>query len=199
MFRRNRPRRRPFRMRRAMRALFDPNGRLAQEAREVFDEANALYAQAEYEDAAERFTQLAEMAQQFSRPRRAIQLHLRAFDAWVKAKQPANALQQARTAVGFIFTASRPRVALNVVQEVVNELRANGYSAEADAFAREVNERLAGHGLALATTTASGPAEPPPPPKKFPATCPRCGGRLPRSFGEDEIECDYCGTVVRGE
>ncbi len=198
MFRRNRPRRRPFRMRRAIRALFDSSGRLAQEAREEFDEANDLYANAEYAQAAEGFAHLAEMAQQFSRPRRVVQLHLRAFEAWVKARQPAAAVQQARTAVEFITASGRPRVAFNVIREVLGELRAAGYHAEADALARDVNERLAGLGAPLASTPASAPAEPPPP-KKFPGACPQCGGRLPRSFGEDEIECDYCGTVIRGE
>src|SRR5689334_17290187 len=100
MFRRNRPARRAARrMRRVFGTLFNPSGALAGEARQAFDEANQFYANGDYEEAAEGFAELATTAAQFSRPRRVIQLHLRTYEAWLAAKQPTNAVNEARTAI----------------------------------------------------------------------------------------------------
>ncbi len=203
MFRRNRPfrrSRRPFRPLRGLGALFNPNGALAPEAREAFEEANELFDGGEYAEAAERFTELAELAQNFNRPRRAIQLQLRAYDAWLKARQPANALKQAQAVLNIVFTTGKLRAGLNIARQVIDELRAAGFKAEADILTKETNERLAAHGLSLASSAAPAPdAAPAPRPGKLPTACPQCSGRLPRSFGEDEIECDYCGSIIRAE
>jgi hypothetical protein len=188
MFRRNRPHR-PFRRLRG--SLFNPNGSLAADARQAFDEANALYDGGDFAGAAGQFAHLAEQARNFNRPRRVVQLHLRAFEAWVKAKDGDQALAEARAAL--TVASVYPRRAGRMAQAVIAELQANGFSAQASALAKEVN------GL-LGPSQAGGAAVAPAPARlKFPAACPQCGGRLPRSFGEDELECDYCGSVVRAE
>ncbi len=187
MFRRNRP----MRGRRLFRGgLFNPNGALGAEAREAFDEANALYQAGNYAEAAPQFAHLAEVAQTFNRPRRVVQLHLRAFDAWVLAKNGDQALTEARAALA-IASGRRPRQAARMVEALKAELQANGFTAQAAALGGNATP------VASAPQAAAAPAAPPPQ-YKFPTTCTQCGGRLPKSFGEDEIECDYCGTVVRG-
>jgi hypothetical protein len=190
--------RRPFR--RLVGALFNPDGALAAETREAFDDAVDLYDSGQYADAAERFAHLAEMAQNFNRPRRTVQLRMRACDAWLKAKQPANAVRHARTAIGMVAGAGRLKAAANIARQVIGDLRAAGYASEANTLTKEINDRLAAHGLSLTQSPAVEQSpESASPQLKFPAACPQCGGRLPRSFGEDEIECDYCGTVIRAE
>lgn len=189
--------RRPFR--RLAGALFNPNGTLFAEAQEAFDDAVELYDSGNYADAAERFAHLAEMAQNFNRPRRTVQLRMRACDAWLKAKQPANAVRHARTAIGIVTGSGRPKVALNMARQVIDDLHAAGYAAEAKAFAKEINDRLAGQGLSLAPGPTVEQSQAAARRGALPGVCPQCGGRLPRSFGEEEIECDYCGSVIRAE
>jgi hypothetical protein len=190
--------RRPFR--RLMGALFNPNGTLFAEAQEAFDDAVDLYDSGQYNDAGERFAHLAEMAQNFNRPRRTVQLRMRACDAWLKAKQPANAVRHARTAIGMVAGAGRLKVAVNIARQVIEDLRADGYASEANAFTKEINDRLAVHGVSLAQSPAVEQSPQPAPQRgTLPSVCPQCSGRLPRSFGEDEIECDYCGSVIRAE
>lgn len=190
MFRRNRP------IRRLLGALFNPNGGLADDARQAFDEANGHYARGEYADAAQGYAHLAETARAFNRPRRVVQLHLRAFDAWLGAGQGDSALAEARAALS--LAAARPRRAAKVAESVQAELQSRGFGAQAAALAREFPGLLPA--AAQPTPSAApAPAPAPAPHLKFPSACPQCGGRLPRAFGEDELECDYCGTVVRGE
>jgi hypothetical protein len=178
--------------------LFRPNGGLADEARQTFDEANASFDSGEYAEAAEGYSHLAELAQDFNRPRRVVQLYLRTFESWCKAKQGGNALKAAKAALN--VASARPRAAARIATEVIAELKANGFHAEASSLTNEVNNLLSGFGLSLANATPadSTPAAAPRQ-YKFPTTCPQCGGRLPRSFGEDELECDYCGSVIRAE
>lgn len=192
MFRRNRPRR-PARWLRG--APFNPNGGLAADARQAFDEANALYDGGDFAGAAGQFAELAGLARNFNRPRRVVQLHLRAFEAWVKAGEGDQALAEARAAL--TVAGAHPRRAGRIAQALVAELQANGFNAQASALAGE-STGMPGPGEAggAAVAPAGGPA---PARLKYPAACPQCGGRLPRSFGEDELECDYCGTVVRAE
>lgn len=194
MFRRNRPRR-P--LRRMLGGLFRPNGGLADEARQAFDEANTLFDNGDYAEAAEQYTHLAELAQNFNRPRRVVQLYLRAFDAWCKAKQGNQALAAAKAALK--VASARPRAAARIVTEVIAELKANGFNSEASLLTNEVNSLLSGFGLSLANATPSDSTPAAPERGKLPSLCPQCGGRLPRAFGEDELECDYCGTIIRAE
>jgi len=201
MFRRNRPvRRAARRMRRTLNTIFNSTGALGGEAREAFDEANQFYTNGQYQEAAEGFAELAATAAQFSRPRRVVQLHLRAYEAWLAAKQPANAVAQARSAIS-MAAGIRPRKAARIAQQVLEDLQAAGYTKEADDLARELNAQLTGQSFSI---PAASPVGTPPAPDKTPSArlpnaCPQCGGRLPRAYGDDEVECDYCGSVIRAE
>jgi hypothetical protein len=189
---------RPFRQ--LIGALFNSNGALVADAREIFNDAKELYDSGRYADAAERFAHLAALSQNFGRPRRTVQLRMHAYEAWLKAKQPSNALLHVRTAIAMVLGAGRPKVALQMARQIVEDLQMAGYKTEAATFAKEVNERLAAHGLSLATKAPAGaPAKTAPQPKQLPTTCPQCGGRLPRAYEENEVECDYCGSIVRAE
>ena len=189
---------RPFRQ--LTGALFNSSGALVADARQAFDDAKELYDSGRYADAAERFAHLAALAQNFGRPRRTVQLRMYAYEAWLKAKQPSNALLHVRTAIAMVLGSGRPQVALHMARQIVEDLRTASYKTEADTFAKEVNGRLAAHGLSLAAKAPAGaPAEAASQPKKLPATCPQCGGRLPRAYDENEVECDYCGSIIRAE
>ncbi len=199
MFRRNRPiRRTARRLRRSFGTLFNPNGALAGEARQAFDEASQLFDNGQYQEAAEGFAELATSATQFSRPRRVVQLHLRAYEAWLAAKQPANAVTEARSAINAAVSV-RPRKAARITQQVIEDLRAAGYTQEAEAFAKELNAGLMGQAFSVPVGPASPAATEKTPAPKLPSMCPQCGGRLPRAYGDDEVECDYCGSVIRAE
>jgi hypothetical protein len=171
--------------------LFNPNGALVAEAREAFDQATTLYDSGNFAEAAAEFSHLAQVAQSLGRPRRVIQLHLRAFDAWINAKNGDQALAEARAALD--IANRRPRKAARMAEALIADLQANGFTAQANA--------LAGNAGLPTPTVAEAQKEAAAPQKHgtFPSTCPQCGGRLPRSFGEDEIECDYCGTVIRAQ
>jgi len=187
MFRRNRP----LRGRRLFRgSLFNPNGALAAEARQAFDEATGLYDSGQYAEAAAQFSHLAEVAQTFNRPRRVVQLHLRAFEAWINAKDGDQALTEARAALE--IANRRPRKAARLAQSLIAELQAQGFTAQANALAGNA-------GLPTPTVAEAQKEVVAEKHGTFPTTCPQCGGRLPRAYGEDEIECDYCGTVIRAQ
>jgi hypothetical protein len=193
MFRRNRANRRAARqLRHLTGSLFNPNGGLAAEARQAFAEASQLYNEGSYPDAARQFAELAATAARFNRPRRLVQLHLRAYESWLAAKNPAEAIPHGRQAIA-TAALHRPRQASQMAQQIIADLRAAGYTAEANALATELTAHLG------EPSTASQPIPPPNPPLTFPTICPQCGGRLPRAYGDDEIECDYCGTIIRGQ
>ncbi|MBI3243333.1 MAG: hypothetical protein HYZ49_13670 [Chloroflexi bacterium] len=194
-FRPNRNRRnRPFR--RLVGSLLGPNRQLANDARAMLDEANRLFDAGEYAEAAHSLSQLAEMAQANNLPRRAIQLHIRAAEAHLKSNQAAGAVEHGRAALAMLIQAGGQRRALKLAPQIVGELRAAGFSAEATAFEKEINERLAGLGLTLAST----PAAPQPRPRRSLAShCSQCGAQLRWTDDADEVECEYCGTIARAE
>ena len=176
---------------------FRPNGGLADEARQAFEEANTLFDTGDYAEAAKHYTHLAELAQNFNRPRRVGQLYLRAFEAWCRAKQGGQALAAARA--GLQVATTRPKVAARIATEVIAELKTNGFNSEAGLLTTEVNGLLSGFGLSLATAPPTDSTPAAPERGQLPNLCPQCGGRLPRSFGEDELECHYCGAIIRAE
>lgn len=187
MFRRNRP----LRARRLFGGgLFSPNGALAADARQAFDQANAQYAAGQYAEAAAQYSHLAEVALTLGRPRRVIQLHLRAFDAWLAAKNGDEALHDARSALA--LANRRPRKAARLAEALITDLRTRGFPNQANALAGVSGIPAAEMAQAQKEVATQKPLV-------FPTVCPQCGGRLPKAYGEDEIECDYCGTVVRGQ
>lgn len=189
-------------VRRATRALPGPENERRKQRRESARQGFTLSGQRKYAEAAEIFTRLAAESLQYN------ELFLAQLDCrqacmlWLRAKQPANALEQART----ILRIRSDRGLLGSL-ETVNDLRRlagefhlAGYDREAETFLKELNERLAALGLSLVEASAADPVpEAASSAGKLPAACPQCGGRLPRASGEDEIECYYCGSIVRAE
>ncbi len=187
-------RNRPFR--RLVGSLLGPNRQLANDARAMLDEANRLFDSGQYAEAADLLSQLAKMAQANDLPRRAIQLHIRAAEAHLKSGQAAGAVEHGRSALAMLVQAGGHRRALKLAPQIVGELRAAGFAVEAAMFEKEVNERLAGLGLALSST--SNPPQPRPP-RKLVSHCTQCGAQLRWTDDADEVECEYCGTIARAE
>ncbi len=195
-FRPNRNRRnRPFR--RLVGSLLGPNRHLRNDARAMLDDANRLFDAEQYGEAAELLSQLAEMAQANDLPRRAIQLHIRAAEAYLKSGQAAGAVEHGRSALALLVQAGGHRRALKLTPQIVGELRAAGFTAEAAAFEKEINERLAGLGLAPTSTPAAAPQ--PKPRRNLASHCSQCGAQLRWTDDADEVECEYCGTIARVE
>ena len=94
--------------------------------------------------------------------------------------------------------AGMQRRALKLAPQIVGELRAGGFTVEAAAFEKEVNERLAGLGLSLAPSS-NPPQSKPPRTRKLASHCSQCGAQLRWTDDADEIECEYCGAIARAE
>jgi tetratricopeptide (TPR) repeat protein len=194
-FRPNRNRRnRPFR--RLVGSLLGPNRQLANDARAMLDDANRLFDAGQYAEAADSLSQLAGMAQTNDLPRRAIQLHIRAAEAYLKSGQAARAVEHGRAALAMLAQAGQHRRALKLAPQFVGELRAAGFTAEAAAFEKEINERLAGLGLTLTPTLV---APQPSPLRNLATHCSQCSAQLRWTDDADEVECEYCGTIARAE
>lgn len=177
-----------------------PQRNLGDRARQLLDEANRLFDTGQFAPAADMLAQLADGAEAHGMPRRAAQLHLRAGQAYMKSRNAAAAVGHARHALAiFAGVGLAGRVAV-VLPRLIAELRAAGFQVEADSFEREANEKLAAHGLALACPQPA--AAPPSTPRTLnqPTKCPQCGAQLRwLDRGDDEMECEYCGTIVRAE
>jgi hypothetical protein len=116
----------------------------------------------------------------------------------MKSRNAVAAVGHARQALAiFVGVGMAGRVAV-VLPRLIAELRAAGFEAEADSFEREANEKLAAHGLALARPQPA--AAPPSTPRALnqPTKCPQCGAQLRwLDRDDDEMECEYCGTIAR--
>lgn len=117
-----------------------------------------------------------------------------AFQMWIKAKRVDKALQQAREVLRVLSDGNILDTSTEDLSQMVGELYVAGYTAEAEAFSKEVNTQLAAHGLKPnPTPDEAGAAHP----TKIPVVCPNCGAALPRADGADEVQCDYCGSTIR--
>lgn len=112
-----------------------------------------------------------------------------AFRMWLKAKDAGKALQQAHAVFHVLDDTGWLKRSMEQVLDLklmIDELKAAGYTDEADTFAGELNQKLGEFGLML-KPVSTGHA---------PAVCPSCGAPLPRSAAGDEIICPFCGYVV---
>lgn len=175
-----------------MGALFGAGGELATQAREALDEANKLFDESKFAEAGEALSELAELATQHQRPRRAAQMHYRAFDSFLKAGAASEALAQAKQALNLAGQLGKPGKAIKLAQHLIAELQTAKFSKEAEELTREVNALLSKRGVSLAATPE---AAPPPAPKPHASNCAKCGARL-RWMDDEEVECEYCGTIT---
>ncbi|MBI3762993.1 MAG: tetratricopeptide repeat protein [Chloroflexi bacterium] len=210
MFRR-RPRR-PFR--RMIRPLgpgffggpLMPGRGLGARPMQLLERANQLMASGEYDEAADIFGQLADAAEEHDMPKRAAHLHLQTARALLELGEPDDALARVKRGLGLFAAIGKTRRVAQLVPRIVEEFRARGFNAQADAVAALTPQALTPQALTLHTLTPQ-----PPLPKgegerrrgTLPAKCPHCGGAVRSDEVEwidaTSAECDYCGSVVKTE
>jgi hypothetical protein len=205
MFRRNRPLRKSGQQGltgRLTQAYLDSEVKSDEAIHKKLQRANDLYEKGLFKQAAISYENLAKGAIRFRHPRRSAQLYMRAFDAWGQDQQIDSALSAARAAL-HIIVKHRPAIALNTARYIAETLVANGYRDEAFAFAEEISSNLKINNQIFSRNdiiaVAANADETILKQSKLPNTCPQCGGRLPRAYGDEEVECDYCGSVIRAE
>lgn len=116
-----------------------------------------------------------------------------AFNYWIKAGNPENALRNARDALRVIGDSDWITDSVDTVDDVckmVGELYGAGYAPAADVLANEINAKLVAHKLPARFETKHG---------KFPTACPQCGGVLPFTYSDSSVTCPFCSSAVRAE
>lgn len=122
-----------------------------------------------------------------------------AFEEWLNAKEPQNALRQALEALRLLcdddgkWIKSDNGENADEVISMVSQLYAAGYPEQASELAAEANKQFEKYGLTV--RCAAEPVIR----SKFPAVCEQCGGRLPESPFAIAIECPFCHTIIYAE
>jgi hypothetical protein len=153
------------------------------------DDVSKFQTHGQYAEAAETYARLAAMYLNDNPLIYAGYCH-DAFRMWLKAKDVENALLQAHNAFRVLDDAGWLRRSMEQVldlKQMIDELKAAGYPAEANSFANELDRKLAEFGLMLRPVSGG----------KLPTICPACGAPLPYSNFEDEIKCSSCGHITR--
>lgn len=156
----------------------------------LFHQANQAYNARRYAEAAPLFVTLSETARQTNRPRRAVQLRLRAADSYGRAGNKEMALAEAQKVLQFVQRRGQPEQLAHVMGRVVAVLEELGWSAEAATLQQKF-----GVGRVIAQPAVAQRR------LQLPAQCPHCLGPV-RS---DEVEwidnrsaaCAYCGGTIR--
>jgi len=165
-------------------------------------EAYRLDYAGKYPEAAGVFTRLAESEVQSNELIYQLYNHY-AFNMWLKAKNVEAATEVARDVLRVLSKANwltKSSDAVDDLSKMVGELYVAGFTTQANAFSKEINDQLVAHGLAPRSTTAGAPASQPETRVgvgRLPSICPECGGMLPDTGHEDEVKFPYCGSVVR--
>jgi hypothetical protein len=157
--------------------------------RTLEEEVSKLQTHGQYAEAAEVYAQLAAAYLDDNVLIYAGYCH-ESFGMWLKARDVEKALTQAHNAFRVLDDAgwlSKSMEQVLDLKQMIDELKAGGYPDEANAFAQELDEKLAEFGLMLRPVSAG----------KLPANCPACGASLPYSPLADEITCASCGHVTR--
>jgi primosomal protein N' len=152
------------------------------------DEASKYQAHGQYAEAAENYARVAAAYLDDNVLIYARYCH-EAFRMWLKAKNVEKALQQAQAAFRVLDDTGWLKKSMEQVLDLklmIDELKAAGYSAEAELFAQRLNEKLGEFGLMLK----------PVPGDHKPTNCPACGAPLPYAKPGNEIMCSYCGFVI---
>jgi hypothetical protein len=160
------------------------------------DRAHRLLGAGQAAEAAPLFAELAQGAENHGMPARAAQLHLQTARALGQAGARADLLAPALRAVS-LLKASGDLELLGVAgPRFVQELRGQGFAAEADQVQQAVNAALGG-----APVPAAAAAPAPASPARLPAMCPQCGGPVRSDevewIDDNSAECVYCGSVLQ--
>ena len=160
-----------------------------------FLEGQQLMTQGRFADAANVFKQIGEEASRHGRVPAAVRGALLSSRALTQAKQPDEALAQARRALDWMVTAGSPMRATRAMPMIIALLRGHGFNAQASTLEKETTKRLAEAGLKLGTFPPGGQAH------SLPPTCPQCAGPLRSDSVEwidaASIECPWCGSTVK--
>ncbi len=125
--------------------------------------------------------------------------HQYAFEMWLKANDPQNALDQARHALRMLCTPDGKWLTYNSGENaekvivMVSQLYAAGHTAEGQHLASEANEQFEIFGLPV--RCAAAPVRR----SEFPPACPQCAGTLPNSPFHASITCPFCKSVIYAE
>lgn len=118
------------------------------------------------------------------------------MENWIEAKDPANALVQARKALRAFGNNDGEWLKYSagdhagVLVEMATQLHAARFTAEAEIFADEVNAQFERYKVPFRCILDPDERSP------FPAQCEQCGGSLPSSTHRESIECPFCKVVI---
>jgi len=159
----------------------------------MLQRANQLIAAGDYAGAAIAFMELAQRAEDRF-PRRAPILYMEAGRAAVLGGDVKTGIATLRLGLTLLASQGRLHRMRVLGQRAVEELKAHGLSAEAQEIAE-----LLGASLPNQLPAESAPVKHP----TLPTHCPSCGAAVKPDEVEwlDDVtaECDYCGSLVRGE
>jgi tetratricopeptide (TPR) repeat protein len=169
-------------------------------ARLMFDRALSLLESGQFNEAAAALDELAAAgAARGAPPARVAQVTLQAARAHLGAGRAGEAVTRFQRAVQLFAAGGRPRRAAQAAQLGPAELRARGFTREADALQQELNAQLQQAGVSLAPAMGEGAR--PPASRSLPARCSSCGAPLRPDEVEwhdaQTAECPYCGTPAK--
>ncbi len=153
-------------------------------------EAERLFQEGRFEQAAHRFQNLAREAADRGLWQPAANLHMRAGPAFVEAGLVEPAVENGRRALHALLRAGRPGQARRLFHQILQVLESHGYHTQAQALREEIASRLG-------TVPPTGVRTPH---LQLPTNCPHCGAALnPGAYHQlrrDAVECAYCGSPV---
>lgn len=158
--------------------------------------AHRLLEEGQYLLAAEAFEDLARGAQ-IRDPERAPQFYLQAARAYLLAGNIDPAMQLIYHGLGLLANGQKWFRLRKYFNQADSELRARGYTSQADALGKWLYQQLVPPEAqeALPQDDAEHPA--------LPTACPSCGAPLHPAeiewVDEKSAECAFCGAIIRAE
>jgi hypothetical protein len=152
------------------------------------EEARTLQSHGRYAEAAEKYSGVASGYLEENPLIYASYSH-QAFRMWLKARNGARALEQARAVLQVLDDTGWLKQSMEQVLDLIlmiDEFRLAGNTVEADSFAGNLNNRLAEFGLMLKPSGGEARL----------SICPACGAQLPHADPGEELRCSFCGYIV---
>jgi predicted RNA-binding Zn-ribbon protein involved in translation (DUF1610 family) len=148
----------------------------------------------QFAEAAPRFEDLAQRAEERGRLQAAAKLTLQASRCYVEADDLDRADDAAERAIHLLIRAGRPDRVRQVLPRVLAGLERHGRQADAERLRREVEETFQGLDLTPGRRRAAA---------RLPGKCSNCGAPIKPDevawAGPASAECPYCGGVVKAE